>query len=288
MLTLCKKYDELYEMLSEVLQDNYYFDTAIVSEISTGIRGTLSGTIDSSYLPFFEHVTDKKRKYDGGFTATELLDFVRKCIANSNTSFSLVEGLEAPLSLTVMYMIRGNLESIEYFFARDKWEANDNTQCESGYLSGIGFNGKSFQILKYNVSTHKTTKRLYKPVESGTSEDSFQIVNGVLKKYKGREKKVVIPGSVTTIGKKAFMNKDEIEEVIISDSVKVIDDEAFMFCYNLKSVTIPGSVTTLGKNAFRDCSALIDLVIPDSVEIIGCYALYGTPIGWKMKRKRNK
>ena len=65
----------------------------------------------------------------------------------------------------------------------------------------------------------------------------FLIENGVLKRYKGKSKNVVVPEGVTAIGKRAFSNKQFIESVIIPEGVIVIKTEAFVFCDNLRVYT---------------------------------------------------
>ena len=47
----------------------------------------------------------------------------------------------------------------------------------------------------------------------------FIIKNGVLEKYTGNETKVVIPDSVTEIGKMAFLAQTTLKEIIIPSSV---------------------------------------------------------------------
>ena len=275
MEELCKKYDELYDTLSDALRDAYYTDMAICDELSASVHGSLPHAIDNSYLPFFEHVISKNGYYDGGYSATELLNFVNSSVLKAHTSFSLVEGLEAPLSLITIYLINGKLESAEYFFARDTYEAEDEGQCATGYKIGIGFNGKNFLILKYKVNTRKVTKTVWK---ADKTVEEMNIVNGTLKKYKGNQKKVVIPDTVKTIGKRAFMNRSKLEEVIISNSVKTIDDEAFRECTMLKSVSLPDSLVSIGVNAFRSCSSLTSLVLPSSIRSIDGFAFGGCPI----------
>lgn len=48
-------------------------------------------------------------------------------------------------------------------------------------------------------------------------------------------KKVIIPSSVTKIGRKAFFNCKNLEEVILPENI-TIDDTAFSDCKNLKSI----------------------------------------------------
>ncbi len=84
---------------------------------------------------------------------------------------------------------------------------------------------------------------------------------------------VVIPNSVTSIGRSAFRDCDRLTSVVIGNSVTTIGDWAFRDCTGLTSIEIPNSVTSIGYEAFRGCSDLTgELVIPNSVTRIGTYA----------------
>ena len=80
---------------------------------------------------------------------------------------------------------------------------------------------------------------------------------------------ITIPDSVTSIGKYAFYHCYSLASVNIGNSVTSIGEEAFQFCYSLTSVTIPDSVTSIGYYAFYNCSSLASITIPDSVTYIG-------------------
>ena len=89
--------------------------------------------------------------------------------------------------------------------------------------------------------------------------NDFRIKNGVLEKYNGYDRKVVIPDEVKVIGENAFRSfgwgeHSDIESVTIPDGVKIIEDAAFCGCSRLRNITIPDSVTSIGKMAFEDCS----------------------------------
>ena len=128
--------------------------------------------------------------------------------------------------------------------------------------------------------------------------DDFEIKNGVLVKYKGPGGDVVIPNSVNSIGREAFLNCtdliniiipdsvihigisafshcENLKSVIIPDSVTAINDKVFYKCTSLTSVTIPNSVTSIGENAFWYCESLISVTLPDSVTFIGREAFTG-------------
>ncbi len=67
---------------------------------------------------------------------------------------------------------------------------------------------------------------------------------------------VVIPDSVTSIGKNAFYNCADITSVKIGKGVKDIGYQAFGKCTALASVEIPGSVAKIDAYAFGGCTNL--------------------------------
>ena len=60
---------------------------------------------------------------------------------------------------------------------------------------------------------------------------------------------VTIPGSVTSIGNRAFMGTP-LTSVVIPEGVKTIGENAFWRCTSLQTVTVPASTTELGNHAF--------------------------------------
>ena len=80
---------------------------------------------------------------------------------------------------------------------------------------------------------------------------------------------LVIPDSVTAIGKEAFRDCERLTSIEIPDSVTVIGEYAFYNCKNLTDVIIPDSVTTIEKSAFFLCESLENLIIGDGVTTIG-------------------
>ena len=78
---------------------------------------------------------------------------------------------------------------------------------------------------------------------------------------------VTIPSSVTSIGDYAFCNCT-LPSVTIPTSVTSIGNYAFSMC-NLSSITIPNSITSISNNVFADCISLQQVTIPNSVTSIG-------------------
>ncbi len=91
-------------------------------------------------------------------------------------------------------------------------------------------------------------------------------------------KKVVIPDHVRDIGK-AFDYCDNLEEVRLSQNLKIIKSEAFGVCRKLTSIVIPEGVTEIESLAFRYCTSLKKVVFPSTLKKLtaktfdGCTAL---------------
>lgn len=87
--------------------------------------------------------------------------------------------------------------------------------------------------------------------------------------------KLVIPDSVTHIGRDAFSMNEELTSVTLGKNVKDIGYGAFSCCTNLTEINIPDSVTSIGEQAFLDCSSLTKVVLPAGVTDIGYVAFGG-------------
>ena len=143
-----------------------------------------------------------------------------------------------------------------------------------------------------------------------SNTNDFLIENGILTKYRGNKKDVVIPDGVTSIGEKAFSDCNSLTSITIPDSVTSIGDNACYDCNSLTSINvadanryysdedgglfnkektelirypegksestyaIPDSVTSIGDSAFSDCVSLTSITIPDSVTSLGDHAFF--------------
>ena len=74
-----------------------------------------------------------------------------------------------------------------------------------------------------------------------------------------------IPDGITHIGKYAFMDCEEVEEVIMPSSVRVIDDYAFLNCRRLITVVLPPELNQIGDSAFFACQWLSRIDFSKSV-----------------------
>lgn len=87
-----------------------------------------------------------------------------------------------------------------------------------------------------------------------------------------------IPDSVTTIGGRAFCERN-LKEIIVPDTVTKIGDSAFYGCSELKKVVLPERLESQTlKATFSNCSSLTAIKIPEGVKTLdttfaGCSAL---------------
>lgn len=102
----------------------------------------------------------------------------------------------------------------------------------------------------------------------------FIIENNSLKKYIGPGGEVVIPEGITAIQDNAFSekyctanSKRRIQRVICPDSVKEIGKAAFNNCSQLQEIRLSPELKTIGDNAFFSCTQLRSIVIPQETSI---------------------
>ena len=109
--------------------------------------------------------------------------------------------------------------------------------------------------------------------------------------------KLEIQNPVQEIYSSQFEEYENLEEVILADTITNIGEKAFKGCYNLRTIKIPANVTKLnqqtfynckkleniilpeelaeiGKEVFQGCINLQNINIPDTVKVIGDYAFY--------------
>ena len=106
------------------------------------------------------------------------------------------------------------------------------------------------------------------------SGSDFIIGNGVLKKYLGSGKEIVIPQGITTIGVEAFARKGMVR-VMMPDTVTKIEWGAFSSCRALEEVTLSRHLKTVETDAFFNCQSLKRIEFHPGLEKIGSCAFNG-------------
>lgn len=99
-------------------------------------------------------------------------------------------------------------------------------------------------------------------------ETSFTIPEGVEvigeMAFRGKKalKNVIIANSVKEIEHDAFYDCDELDNIYVPAGVKVVRSYAFAECDKLKKVTFAGTPEKVGRHTFDDCDQLHDIIVP--------------------------
>ncbi len=86
---------------------------------------------------------------------------------------------------------------------------------------------------------------------------------------------IVIPNTVSTIGKKSFESCKGLLSVKLPHSLTSIDAYAFQSCSSMKALMFPDNVLEIGENAFVLCENAFEnntLVLPKKLQTISSYA----------------
>ena len=101
-----------------------------------------------------------------------------------------------------------------------------------------------------------------------SQETSFTIPEGVEvigeMAFRGKKalKNVIIANSVKEIEHDAFYDCDELDNIYVPAGVKVVRSYAFAECDKLKKVTFAGTPGKVSRHTFDDCDQLHDIIVP--------------------------
>lgn len=110
---------------------------------------------------------------------------------------------------------------------------------------------------------------------SDVGREPWDIDNGVLVGYYGKDETVVVPEEVTVIGEGAFAHygpQSNMEYIVLHDGITRIGANAFEDCKKLRTIEIPEKVTKIEAETFNNCNALSKVVFHDNVKEIGTSA----------------
>ena len=141
---------------------------------------------------------------------------------------------------------------------------------------------QNFELSESGNAAFKIIDGFLSPSEGGKPVDGFLTsADGktLVACPSGRGGEVVVPEGVVEIGAGAFM-MGALESVVLPQTLKKIDANAFYSCDALKSVVgAPKALETIGVEAFADCDALERFDWPENLQTIekqafrGCGAL---------------
>lgn len=90
----------------------------------------------------------------------------------------------------------------------------------------------------------------------------------------GSLKEIVFNGAPEVIREKAFQFADKLEEIVIPNGVKKIENWAFAKCFSADKIIIGEGLETIGDHAFLKCKSVKEIVIPGTCKTIEISAFY--------------
>ena len=97
---------------------------------------------------------------------------------------------------------------------------------------------------------------------SFTIPEGVEIIGEMAFRGKKALKNIIIANSVKEIEHDAFYDCDELDNVYVPAGVKVVKSYAFAECDKLKKVTFAGTPDKVSRHTFDDCDQLHDIIVP--------------------------
>ena len=211
---------------------------------------------------------------------TQVINY--KAFDDQNITFYVYANSPAQLSCEenekIYYLIDGGMTE-PYEYSDYVWKHDDYGNLLGSYSVNYLIIGNTAVVMTVN-STELETIEI---PESINGASVTQIADYAFHDVE-RVKKIVLPESVTKIGKGAFEGSrgeesyygcGGLEEINIPFGVKVIKDRTFAGCEMLKSVELPEGLTEIGVEAFAGCG-IESVTFPKSLTKIGESAFEGS------------
>lgn len=112
------------------------------------------------------------------------------------------------------------------------------------------------------------------------SRQDLTIEDGVLTKWECSQEKAILPGGLfQEIGTFVLSTtRENLEELVVPEGVRVLRENAFCFCESLKRVTLPDSLEIIEDSAFYGCESLETVALGKGLRKIGSSSFHGCGI----------
>ena len=132
-------------------------------------------------------------------------------------------------------------------------------------------NQKLYILENSSIKEYDYLKKVINKVEVTTTVN--EIFSNQFEKYENLEE-VILPDSITSIGEKAFSECYNLKTINLPQNITQIKQQTFYSCQKLENINIPENVTIIGMGAFHSCANLKNIEIPTKVTTISEYAFY--------------
>lgn len=272
-------HNSFFNLMKNYILDNYYYEGSLPEDIELGIKSYL---IDNDYPGIYDII-----EYTGAFPFAKTSKDILNNEIDSNRPFILG-----------MLKLYGGLNHYVTAYGYGMHEYIDGSGTYFGYIVHFGKNTANYAYTwvnsswcnsyitfdfdhehLYDVDTGNVFNELQREVKCGicghrTLVDIFTYENDTIVSVNTMlSGEIVIPSSIDgitikKIGSGAFAGCDDIQEVIMPNTVTYIGNNAFSGCTSLKKITLSTSLETIGSLAFNACESLEEIDLPESVNNI--------------------
>lgn len=145
----------------------------------------------------------------------------------------------------------------DYFTNHYKYTLGSTISFDREYIvNAVAYSPGSEKSILYHIAAPSYNEDDYK-YSSGSKSISYCQLS---------EKRIVVPESINNtsvnkIGAFCFAGNEEVETIVLPDTVTEIGEYAFSNCPNLRKVIATG-VTKCGRYAFQNCGNLMEVIMP--------------------------
>ncbi len=264
---------------SELIPDSYTLNSIKLSSAANNIAGDVTidlsaesravvastGTKQITLTAINQEITTEAKAF---YVALPAVRFADKDLT---VTFTFADGKKS-FALPAFDLLQGSIKTIAYQIN----DADDFTGTTPD--SGEDFEGETPGTEAKPANNEIWYTATEKVVKDNWTVDTFgaNITDHTFDQATGKGV-ITFDGNVTKIGDDAFI-RSKLIGMIIPDSVTEIGRYAFYSCEGLTSITIPDSVTSIEDGTFQGCDGLTSITIPDSVTKIRNYAFSDTSL----------
>lgn len=207
----------------------------IIGESVFGGCSSLSGTLTlPEVLRYIGFQAFGQCGFSGNLVLPNSLEYIGQCAFKLAGNF--IGGLRIPEKINVIYSETFWFNGVDSFTGT--LDLGNVTKLGDGCFLDCGFSGELI-------------------VPEGVTEipnDAFQ------GNSRGHYSKVVLPSTVKTIGREAFLRQPRLMNVNFPEGLVIIQQDAFEDCRQLEALEFPSTLQTIQSGAFKNCYGISSII----------------------------
>lgn len=185
-------------------------------------------------------------------------------------------------SFLLLILIISSFNITSCVLSFEKLEYVVNSDGETCTITGLGIYSSKDLIIPSNIDGYEVTAIADyafqdTDIETFSGADTISTI-GKYAFYNCQQlQTVTVPTNVTKIGEHCFEYCENLHTVILSSNLTKIEDSIFAYCSRMDSINIPDGIVEIGYQAFYWCKRLSTVNLPNTLKTIGAMAFAGCP-----------